>query len=261
MAGTFFVRIAGDVHGPFDAAKVKQLAVAGRICRDDELSRDRNKWTHARNVKGLVFAATSTSADKRNGVNGAIETNGANGIKRHPVPKPDSKGTQTALRPASAGALRPSAGTLALDVPLPPGLRRSTARLPLNLVACPDCGQFVSLRASDCPHCGGPIRRPSPPPQPKPKYRFLRLIASAYAALGIIFTLVVAFIAVVLIYFITQNDVSGATAAFLALVACMTAGITCFAVSEAIQVFLQIEQNTRAARLAAKHRSLCELGG
>jgi rRNA maturation protein Nop10 len=263
MAGTIFVRIAGDVQGPYDAAKVKQLAVAGRLRRDDELSQDRQKWTQARNVKGLVFAATSTSPDKRtpaNRANGTIETSGANGITQYPAPKADSKVTQTAHRPASAHASRLYGGAPAVDVLATPGLRSGTARLPLNLADCPDCGHFVSLRASDCPHCGGPIRR-SPPPQPKQRYRLLRLIGSMYAALGILTTLLAAFLAVVLIYFITQNDVSGATAAFLALVVCITAGITCIAVSEGIQVFLQIEQNTRATRLAATHRSLAELGG
>ena len=27
-----------------------------------------------------------------------------------------------------------------------------------NLRPCPDCGQFVSVRAATCPHCGGPVK-------------------------------------------------------------------------------------------------------
>jgi hypothetical protein len=26
-----------------------------------------------------------------------------------------------------------------------------------NLRPCPDCEQFVSVRATTCPHCGGPV--------------------------------------------------------------------------------------------------------
>ncbi len=27
-----------------------------------------------------------------------------------------------------------------------------------NLRSCPDCGQFISVRAAVCPHCGGPVK-------------------------------------------------------------------------------------------------------
>jgi hypothetical protein len=27
-----------------------------------------------------------------------------------------------------------------------------------NLKPCPDCGRIVSLRATTCPHCGGPLQ-------------------------------------------------------------------------------------------------------
>ena len=27
-----------------------------------------------------------------------------------------------------------------------------------NLRPCPDCGQFISIRATTCPQCGGPVK-------------------------------------------------------------------------------------------------------
>jgi hypothetical protein len=27
-----------------------------------------------------------------------------------------------------------------------------------NLRPCPDCGRLISVRASHCPHCGGPVK-------------------------------------------------------------------------------------------------------
>lgn len=27
-----------------------------------------------------------------------------------------------------------------------------------NLRPCPDCGRSVSIRATTCPHCGGPVK-------------------------------------------------------------------------------------------------------
>lgn len=262
MANKFFVRISGDIQGPFDAAKVRQLAVAGRLGGDDELSRDRQQWTRARNVKGLVFAAASPSPRSQPAVNGATASNGANGGAANPARQADSKRTLTAHRPASNETLQSSGRLSAVEVRLPANLgRTANLQLAVNLTACPDCGQYVSLRASDCPHCGAPIRQLPARPQTTPKHRLLRLMSSAYAALGIVVTVAAAFMAVVLIYFITQGDASGATASFLALVACITGGITCFAVSEAMQVFLQIEQNTRAARLTATRGSVSELGG
>jgi ribosomal protein L32 len=27
-----------------------------------------------------------------------------------------------------------------------------------NLRPCPDCGHYISVRATTCPHCGGPVK-------------------------------------------------------------------------------------------------------
>ena len=34
----------------------------------------------------------------------------------------------------------------------------STSQNNPNLAPCPDCGRQVSIRATTCPHCGGPIQ-------------------------------------------------------------------------------------------------------
>ena len=33
-----------------------------------------------------------------------------------------------------------------------------------NLVPCHDCGQQISMNATKCPHCGGPVTAKSPIP-------------------------------------------------------------------------------------------------
>jgi hypothetical protein len=52
-ASTYYVRKGSQIHGPFDAEKLKRLAIAGQITRDDFVSRDRAQWTPAGNVNGL----------------------------------------------------------------------------------------------------------------------------------------------------------------------------------------------------------------
>ena len=33
----------------------------------------------------------------------------------------------------------------------------SSSRKNPNLAPCPDCGRLISIRATTCPHCGGPV--------------------------------------------------------------------------------------------------------
>lgn len=55
---TFYAMVAGKKYGPFDADKLKRLATAGKISRDDKISRDsETNWVVAGTVKGL-FPAT-----------------------------------------------------------------------------------------------------------------------------------------------------------------------------------------------------------
>jgi hypothetical protein len=35
---------------------------------------------------------------------------------------------------------------------------RSPSRNNPNLAPCPDCGRLISIRATTCPHCGGPVQ-------------------------------------------------------------------------------------------------------
>ena len=49
---------------------------------------------------------------------------------------------------------------VAVAVVLAVSSRRGTARPPAdapNLAPCPDCGRAISMRATTCPHCGGPV--------------------------------------------------------------------------------------------------------
>ncbi len=51
----YFIRIGGKTQDPFDAATLKQLAADGKLDRNAEVSRDRQNWSLARDVSGLVF--------------------------------------------------------------------------------------------------------------------------------------------------------------------------------------------------------------
>ncbi|HUT41980.1 MAG TPA: hypothetical protein VM011_11620 [Gammaproteobacteria bacterium] len=50
----WYTRREGVVRGPFPAAEVTRYILLGRICLDDELSRDRLSWSHARALTGLL---------------------------------------------------------------------------------------------------------------------------------------------------------------------------------------------------------------
>ena len=52
----WFVRIAGSILGPYDAAELSNMARTGRLGPLDEVSKSRNgKWVEAHYVQGLVF--------------------------------------------------------------------------------------------------------------------------------------------------------------------------------------------------------------
>ena len=54
MSTRFYARISGKVYGPLDGAKLKRLAAAGKLTRDDAISKDgKTAWTPAGNVRGL----------------------------------------------------------------------------------------------------------------------------------------------------------------------------------------------------------------
>jgi predicted YcjX-like family ATPase len=63
ISTTYFVKINDKKFGPFDAAKLKHLAGAGKVSPDDAVSRDgETSWVKASNVKGL-FPEPSNNAD------------------------------------------------------------------------------------------------------------------------------------------------------------------------------------------------------
>jgi hypothetical protein len=62
MAADWFVRQGGKAFGPFDSSKLRQLAAAGKITPQTELSQSANgPWATAGNVKGLFNPATTTA--------------------------------------------------------------------------------------------------------------------------------------------------------------------------------------------------------
>ena len=56
---TFYAKVSGKVYGPFDATRLKKLAAAAKLSRNDEISKDgRTGWVKAGGVKGLFPHAT-----------------------------------------------------------------------------------------------------------------------------------------------------------------------------------------------------------
>ncbi len=53
----FHVKRDGKVYGPFDSAKLKEMAASGRLLKTDMIS-DGTKWGPASAAKGLVFKET-----------------------------------------------------------------------------------------------------------------------------------------------------------------------------------------------------------
>jgi len=110
----------------------------------------------------------------------------------------------------------------------------------LNLQQCEDCDGMVSLRAIACPHCGA-IQRKELPPPPAPKFSSLRALSSVYFAAGIICIIVAVAVVIASSMDKAENLPSAAVAFFGALI---VSGC-CFVVSEGIDLFLRIEENTR----------------
>ncbi len=53
---TYFVRIRGKIHGPFDAEKLKKLHARGQFSRAHEVSRDKRSWQPAGTLPELFGA-------------------------------------------------------------------------------------------------------------------------------------------------------------------------------------------------------------
>lgn len=60
MAQEFWVKTHGQVQGPFTASQLRQLARAGRLKPDHGISEDRQRWTPARDVKGLAWTDSAS---------------------------------------------------------------------------------------------------------------------------------------------------------------------------------------------------------
>ena len=65
MPAAFYARIVNKVYGPLESDKLKSLVAAGKLTRDDFVSKDgKTGWTPAGNVKGLFPPAELMAAEK-----------------------------------------------------------------------------------------------------------------------------------------------------------------------------------------------------
>jgi hypothetical protein len=58
----YWVKIGEKVAGPFTSGELRQMAEQGAIKPDYLISRDRQRWTHAADVKGLSFGGAPADA-------------------------------------------------------------------------------------------------------------------------------------------------------------------------------------------------------
>ncbi len=150
-ANELFVRIRGKEHGPFDSDKLKRLAVAGKITRDDEVSRDRVKWIPAGNVKGLFpdgeLMPAPPPPPRTQAVARTTPPPAPIPVHAPPARQPSrelvkpSEAPQTALLTATFVSASPMA---------PPALAPSS----VQTIPCPFCAEAILPAAKKCKHCG-----------------------------------------------------------------------------------------------------------
>lgn len=156
-AASFYVRVRGQIHGPFESDKLKRLAAAGKIGRDDEVSRDREKWVKAGGVKGL-FPATELVANPAPrsshaaAVAAPLKTIAQPPSRAAEVLPPIVKerglvGQVTTLTAKIIETARPVASP-APSVPATPSPAASDTR------PCPFCAEPILVAAKKCKHCG-----------------------------------------------------------------------------------------------------------
>jgi len=159
---SYFVRIRGSMHGPFDGEKLKRLAAAGKISRADEVSRDREKWVKAGGVKGLfpsteLATAPASRASPSRAVAAPIApavpaaySSPAIAPASEVLPAVEGQGifgrvtmfTARLVGSSSAGA------TPLTPTPIAP------APTQVGTKPCPFCAEPILVAAKKCKHCG-----------------------------------------------------------------------------------------------------------
>ena len=137
MPTAFYARIANKVYGPFDADKLKKLAAAGKLSRDDAISKDgKTDWKSAGNVKGL-FPPGNLPAPAPSEKALPIATIISTGQRVEPftVPHAPSNGAQVVPDPASSSHVAPPPTIRQPVDPLPVSLRSPSLRRKIRLTA------------------------------------------------------------------------------------------------------------------------------
>lgn len=140
-------------------------------------------------------------------------------------------------------------------------------------MVCWDCGEEISPTDMQCPHCHADLQRKTEPKetdrsaaqeqhQPAPetggqeRYPVLKMISTVYRVIGALAGVIA--ITAAVIEFVTLSSfgkygtMGGLVYGFGIIIAGALAVISCFAIAEGINVFLDIEENTRKAAQAVK---------
>jgi hypothetical protein len=227
MASAFFVRVSGEQRGPIGVSALKRLAASGELSLTDLVSRDGREWCKASEVKGLEFPVRVAPEPP-------------------PVVPPRLNG-DTEFDPLELLGAEPSTATMTAP-PLPASLKAAVERSPLNLVGCQDCRGLVSMRAAICPHCGAPTRSRPAPQAVADKFKVLRALSTVYFVAGALCLCGAALgVLLIVVALANEGDLISAVALGASLIGgCLTLSGTFFVVSEGIELFLQIELNTRS---------------
>jgi hypothetical protein len=86
MARSVWVKRENRVQGPLAPPQVRQLAAAGQLKPDDQVSMDRKTWHPARTVKGLIFAAPAEKADEFARLTHMLDEQAADGLAPESLP-------------------------------------------------------------------------------------------------------------------------------------------------------------------------------
>jgi hypothetical protein len=225
MASSFYVRVSGEQRGPISVSALKTLAASGELALTDLVSRDGREWCKASDVKGLEFPPSHPKLGQN-----VDELSGAE------------------FDPLELMGAPPIANSMPAP-PLPETLRPVSQRSPLNLVGCADCSELVSIRAMSCPHCGCPIRQPATQSTVKGerRYQMIRAIAIGYFIMGALGLAATSVGVLAFANSMSESRPEDAYSSLSLILGSLAFAVTSFAISQLIELVLQVEENTRLA--------------
>ncbi len=211
MAQSWFVKEMGAESGPYSSSTLKVMAQNGTIQPDSLVRRgSTGEWVSAHRIQGLF---DSPSPQPAKSAAGAVAV---------------------APAPVEVEALPEIEAESYPPMPDEPAVN-------LNLVACEDCGEGVSRRAAECPHCGSPRAvRAGQNEQPSTQKRYSTI--QSFARLFKIAAVLVILIGLVVLVRLLEESVTMGIGVFSICCFCAT---MLFFQAELLSAIVDVEFNTR----------------